>query len=189
MNVFAIRHGETAWSLSGQHTGTTDIPLTENGRRLAERLRPSLSREMFALVLVSPLRRAAETCALAGLAEAAVTDRDLTEWNYGDYEGLTPKQIHATRPGWLVFRDGCPGGEMPDQVGARVDRVIARARAATGDVTLFAHGHVLRVLAARWIGLPAGAGQHFLLDTGTLCILGYYRDVPAVRVWNGPLIA
>ena len=159
------------------------------GRRLAERLRPVLAKETFALVLVSPLQRARETCALAGLADAAVTDHDLVEWNYGDYEGLTPQQIHATRPGWLVFRDGCPGGETPDQVGARVDRVIARARAATGDVALFAHGHVLRVLAARWIGLPAGAGQHFLLDTGTLCILGYYRDVPAVRVWNGPLIA
>jgi probable phosphoglycerate mutase len=189
VNVFAIRHGETEWSLSGQHTGTTDIPLTENGRRLAERLRPSLNRETFSLVLVSPLQRAVETSALAGLADAGVTEPDLTEWNYGDYEGLTPKQIHATRPGWLVFRDGCPGGEKPDQVGARVDRVIARARAATGDVALFAHGHVLRVLAARWIGLPAGAGQHFLLDTGTLCILGYYRDVPAVRVRNGPLIA
>ena len=150
---------------------------------------PALAKETFALVLVSPLQRARETCALAGLADAAVTDHDLVEWNYGDYEGLTPKQIHATRPGWLIFRDGCPGGETPDQVGVRVDRVIARARAATGDVALFAHGHVLRVLAARWIGLPAGGGQHFLLDTGTLCVLGYYRDVPAVRVWNGPLIA
>jgi broad specificity phosphatase PhoE len=112
VNVFAIRHGETEWSLSGQHTGTTDIPLTENGRRLAERLRPWLSRETFSLVLVSPLQRAVETSALAGLADAGVTEPDLTEWNYGDYEGLTPKQIHATRPGWLVFRDGCPGGEM-----------------------------------------------------------------------------
>ena len=187
MNVFAIRHGETAWSLSGQHTGTTDIPLTENGRRLAETLRPVLAKESFALVLVSPMQRARETCALAGLGDTAVVEPDLMEWNYGEYEGLTPQQIHAARPGWLVFRDGCPGGETPEQVGARVDRVIARARAADGDVALFAHGHVLRVLAARWIGLPAGGGQHFLLDTGTLCVLGYYRGVPAVKVWNGPI--
>jgi len=188
VNVFAIRHGETEWSLSGQHTGTTDIPLTDNGRRLAERIRPALAKEKFGLVLVSPLQRARETCELAGLGKLATIDRDLMEWNYGEYEGLTPKQIHATRPGWLIFRDGCPGGEMPDQIGARVDRVIGRAHAAAGDVALFAHGHVLRVLVARWIGLPAGGGQHFLLDTGTLCILGYYRDVPAVKVWNGPLI-
>ena len=187
MSVFAIRHGETAWSLSGQHTGTTDIPLTDKGRRLAETLRPVLAGENFALVLVSPMQRARETCDLAGLGDKAVVEPDLVEWNYGEYEGLTPRQIHQTRPGWLVFRDGCPGGETPDQIGARVDRVIARARAADGDVALFAHGHVLRVLAARWIGLPAGGGQHFLLDTGTLCILGFYRDVPAVRVWNGPI--
>jgi broad specificity phosphatase PhoE len=187
VNVFAIRHGETAWSLNGQHTGTTDIPLTDNGRRLAERIRPALARESFALVLCSPMQRARETCELAGLAATAVIEPDLVEWNYGTYEGLTPNQIHETAPGWLIFHDGCPGGETPEQVGARVDRVIARARAAEGNVALFAHGHVLRVLAARWIGLPAGAGQHFLLDTGTLCVLGYYRDIPAVRVWNEPL--
>lgn len=187
MNVFAIRHGETAWSLSGQHTGTTDLPLTDNGRRLAERLRPVLAREAFALVLCSPMQRARETCKIAGLAATAIIEPDLVEWNYGAYEGLTPNQIHETSPGWLIFRDGCPGGEIPEQVGARVDRVIARTRAAEGDVALFAHGHVLRVLAARWIGLPAGAGQHFLLGTGTLCVLGYYRDIPALRVWNGPL--
>ena len=187
MNVFAIRHGETAWSLSGQHTGITDIPLTDNGRRLAERLRPVLARESFALVLCSPMQRACETCTLAGLGDKAVIDADLAEWNYGQYEGLTPKQIHEGVPHWLIFRDGCPGGESPEEVGARVDRAIARARVADGDVALFAHGHVLRVLAARWIGLPASAGQHFLLDTGTLCVLGYYRDIPAVRVWNGSL--
>ena len=188
MNVFAIRHGETAWSLGGQHTGTTDLPLTDNGRRLAQSMQPVLAREAFALVLVSPMQRARETCELAGLGDTAVNDPDLVEWNYGQYEGLTPKQIHEGAPGWLIFRDGCPGGESPEQVGARVDRVIARARAADGDVALFAHGHVLRVLAARWVGLPAVAGQNFLLDTGTLCVLGYYRDIPAVRVWNGPLI-
>ena len=188
MSVFAIRHGETAWSLSGQHTGTTDIPLTGDGRRLAEKLQAGLAKETFGLVLVSPLQRARETCALAGFGDRAVVDPDLVEWNYGAYEGLTPKQIHEVRPGWLIFRDGCPGGETPEQVGARVDRVIARARAAAGDVALFAHGHVLRVLAARWIELPPAGGQHFLLDTGTLCVLGYYRDIPALKVWNGPLL-
>jgi len=187
MNVFTIRHGETAWSISGQHTGTTDLPLTDNGRQLAERLRPVLARETFSLALTSPLTRARETCKLAGLADRAVVDPDLAEWNYGDYEGLTTDQIQQKAPGWLIFRDGCPGGEMTDQVGARIDRVIARVRAADGDVALFGHGHALRVLAARWIGLPAGAGQHFLLDTGTLCVLGYYRGIPAVKVWNGPL--
>ena len=187
MKVFAIRHGETAWSLSGQHTGTTDIPLTDNGRRLAERLRPVLAKEKFALVLCSPMQRARETCELAGFGSAAVIEPDLAEWNYGKYEGLTTNQIQEGRPGWLIFRDGCSDGESPQQIGARVDRVIARVRAAAGDVALFAHGHVLRVLVARWVGFSAGAGQHFLLDTGTLCVLGYYRDIPAVKVWNGPL--
>jgi Histidine phosphatase superfamily (branch 1) len=127
VNVFAIRHGETAWSLGGQHTGTTDIPLTETGRRLAEEIRPVLAKEAFTLVLVSPMQRARETCALAGLGDVAIIDSDLAEWNYGEYEGLTAKQIHEMAPGWLIFRDGCPGGEAPEQVGARVDRVIARA--------------------------------------------------------------
>jgi beta-phosphoglucomutase family hydrolase len=188
VQVFAIRHGETAWSLSGQHTGTTDIPLTDNGRRLAERMRPLLAKTAFELVLCSPMQRARETCNLAGLGDKTIVEPDLVEWNYGDYEGLTPDQIYKIAPGWLIFRDGCPGGEAPEQVGARIDKVIARARAARGDVALFAHGHVLRVLAARWIGLPSGGGEHFLLDTGTLCVLGHYRDVPAVRVWNGPLV-
>jgi broad specificity phosphatase PhoE len=189
VNLFPIRHGQTVWSLSGQHTGTTDIPLTDKGRQLAERIRPLLAKETFALVLVSPMQRAWETCKLAGFGDKAVIDSDLMEWNYGKYEGLTPKQINEVVPGWLIFRDGCPGGEAPEQVGARVDRVIARARAAGGDVVLFAHGHMLRVLAARWLGLPAGAGQHFLLNTGTLSVLGYYREIPAVRIWNGPLVS
>jgi broad specificity phosphatase PhoE len=167
VNVFAIRHGETAWSRSGQHTGTTDIPLTDNGRLLAKRMRPVLAAEAFALVLCSPMQRARETCELAGLGDKAVIDPDLVEWNYGEYEGLTPKQIH---------------------VGARAHRVIARSRAVEGDTALFAHGHVLRVFVARWIGLPPGGGQHFLLNTGTLCVLGYYRKIPAVGIWNGPLL-
>jgi probable phosphoglycerate mutase len=187
MRVFAIRHGETEWSLQGRHTGTTDIPLTPNGRRLAARLGPALRGHAFALVLVSPLQRARETCELAGLATKAVVEPDLVEWNYGHYEGLTPAQIHERAPGWLIFRDGCPGGEAPEDVAARADRVIARARAGDGDVAVFAHGHVLRVLAARWLGMRAAAGQHFLLDTGTLNVLDHYRGVPALKIWNAPL--
>jgi probable phosphoglycerate mutase len=166
----------------------TDVPLTENGRRLAQRMRRVLATKAFGLVLCSPMQRAQETCRLAGLGDKAVIDSDLGEWNYGHYEGLTPKQIHEVAPGWLIFRDGCPGGETPEQVRARVDRVIARSRAVAGNIALFAHGHVLRVLAARWIGLPVSRGQHFLLNTGTLCVLGYYREIPAVRIWNGPLL-
>jgi broad specificity phosphatase PhoE len=188
MNLFAIRHGETAWSLSGQHTGITDLPLTDNGRRLAERMRPALANEAFALVLVSPLQRARETCERAGLGKEAIIDPDLVEWNYGKYEGLTSTQIHEAAPGWVIFRDGCPDGEAPEQVGVRVDRVIARVRAAKGDVALVAHGHVLRVLAARWLGLPVGAGQHFLLDTGTLSVLSHYNETPVVKTWNRPLV-
>jgi probable phosphoglycerate mutase len=174
--------------LSKQHTGTTDIPLTDNGRRRADRLRPVLGKESFTLVLTSPLQRARETCELSGLGARAVIDSDLLEWNYGDYEGLTPEQIHQKAPGWLIFRDGCPKGETPADVGTLVDRVITRAREAGGDVALFAHGHVLRVLAARWIGLPASDGQRFQLYTGTLNVLAYYRGIPAVRIWNGPLV-
>jgi broad specificity phosphatase PhoE len=186
--VYLIRHGETAWSLSGQHTGTTDIPLTDTGRHVAMLLQPVLARETFALILTSPLQRARETCALAGFGARAEIERDLLEWNYGEYEGLTSHQIHATRPGWMVFSDGCPGGESPDQVGARVDRVIARVRTVEGHSALFAHGHVLRVLAARWLGLRAAEGAHFLLDTATLNILSSYRGLPAVQRWNAPLV-
>ena len=186
--VYLIRHGETEWSLSGQHTGTTDIPLTENGRRVARLLKPVLTKEPFTLVLTSPLQRARETCELAGLGESAEIDRDLMEWNYGEYEGLTSQQIDTTRPGWMVFTDGCPGGESPDQVGARVDRVIAKVRAVEGHVALFAHGHVLRTLAARWLGLRAEDGCHFLLDTATLNIMSSYRGIPAVKRWNATLV-
>jgi broad specificity phosphatase PhoE len=153
----------------------------------AQLLRPILAREIFALVLTSPLERARETCELAGLGERANLERDLMEWNYGEYEGLTTEQIRMTRPGWSVFRDGCPGGESPEQVGARADRVLAKVRAAEGNVALFAHGHILRVVAARWINLSASYGEHFLLDTATLNILGYYRESPAFKIWNAPL--
>jgi probable phosphoglycerate mutase len=186
--IYLIRHGETEWSLSGQHTGITDIPLTENGRKVAKLLKPVLAKETFALVLASPLERARETCELAGLGTRAEIDHDLMEWNYGAYEGLTPKQIHTQAPEWMLFSDGCPGGESPEQVGARVDRVIARVRAVEGHVALFAHGHIFRVFAARWLGLPATAGCHFLLDTATLNILSYYRNIPAVKRWNAMLV-
>ncbi|MEE9232478.1 MAG: histidine phosphatase family protein [Nitrospirales bacterium] len=185
--IYVIRHGETEWSLSGQHTGVTDIPLTENGRHLAKLLHPVLAKESFALVLTSPLQRAKETCKLSGLGDQAEVDSHLIEWNYGDYEGLTSDQIHRKIPGWLIFTDGAPGGETPEQVGERADHVIKRARAAKGNVALFAHGHILRVLVARWIDLPATAGRNFLLDTGTLNILSDYRGFPAVKTWNAPL--
>jgi broad specificity phosphatase PhoE len=187
LSVFCIRHGETEWSVNGRHTGVTDIPLTDNGRRLAAALAPVLAKKTFSLVLESPLQRARETCTLAGLGGNAVIEPDLKEWNYGAFEGLTPGQIQETTPDWMIFRDGCPGGETPEQIGARVDRVIDRARTSTGDTALFAHGHVLRVLAARWIGMPAGGGQHFMLNTGTLCVLDFYHHTPALKIWNGPL--
>lgn len=187
LEVHLIRHGETQWSLDGRHTGTSDIPLTEQGRQVARSWRPLASNRTFNRVLTSPLARARETCDLAGLGERAEVDVDLREWNYGEYEGLTPQEIRVQRPGWLIFRDGCPGGESPEQVGTRVDRVIARARAAEGDVALFAHGHVLRVLAARWLGLPAPDGSHFLLETATLCVLSSYHGIAAIKRWNAPL--
>ena len=186
--VYLVRHGETAWSLSGQHTGITDIPLTANGRRVAKLFEPLCAKLTLTLVLTSPLERARTTCELAGLGARAEIDRNLMEWNYGEYEGLTPKQIRAKAPEWLLFRDGCPGGESPEQVGARVDRLVTRVRAAEGHVALFAHGHILRVLAARWLGLPASAGCHFMLDTATLSVLGYYRGIPAVKRWNAPIV-
>jgi broad specificity phosphatase PhoE len=185
--VFLIRHGETEWTLTGQHTGMTDIPLTENGRTLPRLLAPILAQVMFKQVLTSPLQRARQTCELTGLGERAEIDHELVEWNYGNYEGLTTKQIDATAPGWMLFRDGCPGGESPEDVGRRVDAVIERVRAVGNHVALFAHGHLFRVFAARWIGLPPGAGCHFLLDTATLSVLSYYRGVPAIKRWNAPV--
>src|SRR4029434_7745777 len=185
--IYLLRHGETEWSLNGRHTGVTDVPLTDNGRMAARRLHPVLAQENFELVLTSPLQRARETCELAGLSSRATVDHDLMEWNYGEYEGLTTQQIRQTRPAWTVFRDGCPGGESPEQIGARADRVLTKVRAQEGNVALFAHGHILRVLAARWIDLPARYGEHFLLDTATLNVLGHFRDAPVFKIWDAPL--
>jgi probable phosphoglycerate mutase len=187
--VFLIRHGETEWSLSGQHTGSTDIPLTDHGEAAARLLAPVLADRDFSLVLCSPLQRARRTCELAGLGGQASIDPDLAEWNYGSYEGLTPAAIREQHPGWLVFRDGCPAGESPAEVGERVDRVISRVRQNGGRVALFAHGHVFRVFVARWIELSPSHGAHFLLDTSTLTILSYYRGIPAVKCWNAPVVA
>ena len=186
--VYLIRHGETQWSLSGQHTGHSDIPLTENGRRLAGRLQPVLAREMFDLVLTSPLQRSQETCDLAGLGTQAQIDPDLIEWDYGEYEGLTSEQIHETDPNWMLFRDGAPGGENTGQVSARVDRLIAKVRVFKGNVAMFAHGHLFRVFVSRWLGFSPDKGSHFLLDTATLNILSYYQGIPAMKCWNAPLL-
>jgi probable phosphoglycerate mutase len=184
--VYLARHGETVWSLSGQHTGRTDLPLTERGERNARRLGERLRGHRFATVLTSPLQRAARTCELAGFGAQAEVDRDLLEWDYGQYEGRRSAEIHAERPDWQLFRDGCPGGESPEQVGVRADRLVNRVRAVRGDVLLFSSGHFLRVLAARWLGLEAGAGRYFLLSTASLSALGYEhnRSQPAIRLWN-----
>jgi probable phosphoglycerate mutase len=185
--LFAIRHGETEWSRSGRHTGRTDIPLNEAGRRAAKAIGRALSTIEISRALSSPLQRARDTCELAGLADRMDIDPDLVEWDYGDYEGLTPEEIQRRAPGWLIFVDGCPGGERPAEVKERVDRVIARVRATSGRVAVFAHGHLLRALTARWIELPLTAACHFLLDTATLTELAYYRGIPALRRWNVPV--
>jgi probable phosphoglycerate mutase len=184
MEVVLVRHGATEWSESGKHTGRTDVPLTAAGARHAELLRPRLEGRRFAAVFTSPLARAADTCRLAGLGESAQKRDALLEWDYGDYEGLTTAQIRERHPGWLLWRDGCPGGETAAEVGARVDALIGELRALDGDVALFAHGHVLRVIAVRWIGIPPAAGALFALSTGTLSVLGYEREVAVIRRWN-----
>jgi len=184
--VYLARHGETAWSLSGQHTGLSDIPLTERGEFNAHSLGRRLQGITFAKVLTSPLKRAVRTCELAGFGAKAETDKDLLEWNYGEYEGRRTKEIHEQRPDWQLFRDGCPGGESPDEVGARADRIVARVRSVWENVLLFSSGHFLRVLTARWLGLDAGAGKYFVLETASLSILGYEHNAlePAIRLWN-----
>ena len=184
--IHLARHGETAWSLSGQHTGRTDLPLTERGERNARALGHRLRGLEFAKVYTSPLQRAARTCELAGFGTSAEIDPDLVEWDYGQYEGRRTAEIHVERPDWQLFRDGCPGGESPAQIGARADRVVSRVRAIKGDVLVFSSGHILRVLAARWLGLDASAGRYLLLSTASLSALGYEHNPtePAIRLWN-----
>jgi probable phosphoglycerate mutase len=184
--VYLARHGETAWTISGQHTGLTDIPLTERGERNARRLGERLDGLTFAHVFTSPLQRARQTCELAGFGAAAQVDPELVEWNYGDYEGRKTVDIRKERPDWQLFRDGCPGGESVAQIGARADRVIARLRSLDGDILLFSSGHFLRVFGARWCGLEPSAGRYLYLGTATLSVVGYERDrqSPVLRLWN-----
>jgi probable phosphoglycerate mutase len=185
-SICLARHGETAWSLSGQHTGVTDLPLTARGEQNARSLAGRLRGLSFARVFTSPLQRARRTCELAGFGSVAEVDPDLVEWNYGEYEGVRTADILAKRPGWQIFRDGCPGGESPAQIGARADRVVARLRPIPGNVLLFSSGHFLRVLTARWLGLEPGYGRYFVLSTASLSMLGYEHDATesVIRLWN-----
>jgi broad specificity phosphatase PhoE len=184
--VYLARHGETAWTITGQHTGLTDLPLTERGERNARQLGQRIGDQPFDRVFTSPLQRARRTCELAGYGAVAQVDPDLVEWNYGNYEGKTTAEIRAQRPDWKIFRDGCPGGELPADVGHRADRVIARLRTVGSDVLVFSSGHFLRVLAARWLGLEPAMGQYLLLTTATLSVVGYEHDLsePVLRLWN-----
>ncbi len=187
--AYLVRHGDTEWSTSGRHTGLTDIPLSPEGDSRARMLAPHLARVKFDLVLVSPRHRAWQTCELAGLGARAQTDAELAEWNYGDYEGLKSAEILQGRPDWCLFRDGCPGGESPEQVAARADRVIRSIRSLEGRVALFSHGHFGRVLGTRWINLPVIEGRKLLLDPASLSILGYEHDKassPVLELWNFP---
>jgi probable phosphoglycerate mutase len=184
--VVLVRHGETEWSRDGRHTGRTDVPLTEHGREQAEAVGLALRGREFALVRTSPLGRALDTCRLAGFGDRAEQRDDLMEWDYWAYEGRTTSEIRAERPGWTLWRDGVPEGETVEQVGERVDRVLAEVRAADGDALLFAHGHVLRVLTARWLRLEPDAGRLFALDPATLSTLGYERETAVVELWNEP---
>jgi probable phosphoglycerate mutase len=185
--VYAARHGETAWTLTGQHTGLTDLPLTERGERNARRLGERLKGLTFAKVFTSPLQRASRTCELAGFGAVAEVDRNLVEWDYGQYEGRRGAEIRAERPDWQLFRDGCPGGESPHQVAARADQVVSCVRAVQGDVLIFTSGHFMRVLASRWLGLePSQNSRYFMLSTASLSALGYEQDLsrPVIRLWN-----
>jgi broad specificity phosphatase PhoE len=186
--LYLVRHGETAWSVSGRHTGLTDVPLTEGGERNARELKGRLRGLTLSKVLTSPLQRAMRTCELAGFGAIAEVDHDLVEWNYGEYEGRTRADIRSMHPDWQLFRDGCPGGEAPSEVGARADRVAARVRALGANALLFSSGHFLRVLAARWLGLGVTAGRHLLLRTASLSVLGYEHDrsEPVIRLWDEP---
>ena len=182
--IVLVRHGETEWSAAGLHTSRTDVPLTEEGRRQAGVVGACLRDWRFALVLTSPLQRAAETCRLAGLGDVAEIRPDLMEWDYGEYEGRTTHEIRTEWPGWTLWSDGVPGGEGAEHVAARADRIVAEARRAGGDVALFSHGHLLRVLAARWIGLPAQEGRSLALETATISVLGFERETPVIVRWN-----
>jgi broad specificity phosphatase PhoE len=184
--AWLVRHGETAWSMSGQHTGLTDVALTDAGRAQARGLRRKLGNRSFAFVLSSPMSRALDTARLAGFAARVEVDPDLHEWNYGTYEGLTTAEIRESVPGWSVWTHPIPGGETADEVAARVDRVIARVRAASGNAALFAHGHVLRVLTARWLGLPPTVGRMLALGTATVSVLGWERETAVLERWNAP---
>jgi broad specificity phosphatase PhoE len=184
MEVVLVRHGETEWSRSGRHTGRTDVPLTETGRRQAELLAPRLAGRRFAAVYTSPLSRACETGRLAGLGGEAQIREELVEWDYGEYEGITTEEIRKHRPDWQLWRDGCPGGEDARQVGSRADRLISELRGLGGDVALFAHGHVLRVIAARWVGLSPASGALLALATASLSVLGYERETAVIQLWN-----
>ena len=187
--VVLVRHGATEWSVSGQHTGRTDLPLLPEGEAGARAIAPALADRQFALVLVSPLTRARRTCELAGLVDRAIVEPDLLEWDYGDVEGRTTAEMQAELPGWSIWRGPVPNGETIDEVAARADRVIARARAADGDVALVAHGHILRILAARWCAWRPRAGKRLPLDTATISILGWEHEYPTLRRWNAPPVA
>jgi broad specificity phosphatase PhoE len=182
--VVLVRHGETEWSRTGRHTGKTDAPLTGRGRREAAAIGTALRGRRFALVLSSPLARAVDTCRLAGFGELAERWPELAEWDYGAYEGLTTPEIRRARPGWTLWRDGVPDGETIAQIGARADEVIANLRTVTGAVAVFSHGHFLRVLAARWLGLAPADGSLFALDAGTISTLGYEHETSVIRFWN-----
>jgi probable phosphoglycerate mutase len=182
--IYLIRHGETAWTLTGQHTGRTDLPLTAAGEQAAARLAERLRDVPFSRVFSSPRQRARRTCELAGLGSAVAVEPDLAEWDYGDFEGKRSAEILRERPDWNIFRDGCPGGESPRQVAERVDRLIGRLKGVDGNVALFTHGHLGRVLGARWIGLPLAAGQHFLLGTASVSVLGFDHEAAAIARWN-----
>ena len=184
LRIWLARHAETEWSRDGRHTGRTDLPLTERGRAAARRLGEALAGRDYTAVLTSPLQRASETCRIAGFADRAEVRDELAEWDYGGYEGVTTPQVHEDRPGWVLWRDGAPGGEQPAEVADRVDRVVGDLRGAEGDVVVFSHGHLLRALALRWIGAPIGLGHHLVLDTGTLSVLGTKRGDPVIRRWN-----
>jgi probable phosphoglycerate mutase len=184
--VYLVRHGETAWSVSGQHTGLTDLPLTERGEQNARRLAQRLRGLKFDRVFASPLQRARKTCELAGFGDVVEVMPELVEWNYGEYEGRRTSEIRVERPDWHLFRDGCPGGESPSQVGERADRVVNKVRAVTGNVLLFSSAHFLRVLAARWLKLPPEAGRYLVLSVASVSVVGYEHDLsePVIRLWN-----